>query len=262
MNEIDLLSKFCDKRDIFTNNEKISERKSETTDGEYLCVRLDGIGLSKKYLKNKISDEKFNEVMINALYSTYDVLHRKAPTSAQNIFLAMFICSDEVSIILNCKDNYYKRRLYKIVTTISSTFSSFFTSKGYNHNQKNSHIAGSFDGRPLVFSSLLEVNDYITYRYATFIRNTNSKLLRIEGVPDSELYSKKNYNNINFYSSKIEELSLQKKSNSILQDAVVFIPDSSSKLNCFRYNSISMFLNEVPKRIQKFDSWIEKKSRE
>lgn len=259
MKEISLISKLCDQKSIFSNNEKISETRSQTSKSEYLCIRLDGIGLSKKYLKDKINDKKFNDVMKNALYSTYDVLHRKAPTNAQNIFLAMIICSDEISIILNTKDNYYEGRLYKIVTTISSTFSSFFTSHGFAKNKKGIRIGGSFDGRPLILSSLREVNNYINYRYATFIRNTNSKLLRIKGVSDDELYSNKNHNNINFYSSKIKELSLETESKYIYKNALVFIPDSSGKLNSFSYDSIGEFIQKVPKEIEEFDSWLNEK---
>lgn len=257
MEDVNLLSTLCELDDYFKKIEMNSEKVAQISEGQYLCIRLDGIGLSKKYLKNTIKDNRFNGAMWGALDSTYDVLHRKAPTNAQNIFLAAIICSDEVSIILNSQKNYYEGRLFKTVTTIASTFSSFFTGNGFIAKRKKTEqrIGGSFDGRPLVLSNVNEVTDYLAYRYATYIRNSNSKLLRLEGVLSDELYSADNYNNIEFYARKIEELSLQEQSNTIPTGAVIFIPDSSGKMQNYRYELLNDFLQAVPENVTKFDSW-------
>ena len=136
MNEISNISELCSLEDQFKENEAQSECLGKINDGQYLCIRLDGIGLSKKYLKNELSNTKFDGAMWQAFESTYKVLHRKAPTDAQNIFLAAIICSDEISIILNSQKNYFDGRLFKTVTTIASTFSSFFTGNGFSGKNK------------------------------------------------------------------------------------------------------------------------------
>lgn len=255
MKEIKLLEQYCNYEEHFRLIEEGSEVLSKTSENEYLCVRLDGIGLSKKYLKDSIKDNRFTGLMWQALDSTYDVLHRKAPTDAQNIFLCAIICSDEASFILNSQENYFEGRLFKIVTTIASTFSSFFTGGGFTAKRKKTEqrIGGSFDGRPLILSSTDEVSDYLAYRFATYIRNTNSKLLRIEGVSSDELYSDENYNNIVFYEAMIKKLELQEKSDVISSEPVIFIPDSNGKLTGSRYNSFSEFLEEVPQKISSLE---------
>ena len=261
MKEVKLLEQYCNYDERFRLIEERSEVVSKTCENEYLCIRLDGIGLSKKFLKDSIKDNRFTGLMWQALDSTYDVLHRKAPTDAQNIFLCAIICSDEVSLILNSQENYFEGRIFKIVTTIASTFSSFFTGGGFIAKRKKTEprISGSFDGRPLILSSTNEVSDYLAYRFATYIRNTNSKLLRIEGVSSDELYSDENYNNISFYEAMIQKLELKEKSDAIPNEPVIFIPDSSGKLADSRYNSFSEFLEESPEKISKFDAWVREK---
>ncbi|KEQ11354.1 tRNA(His) guanylyltransferase Thg1 family protein [Endozoicomonas numazuensis] len=261
MKEVKLLEKYCEYEEHFRIIEEKSEVVSKVSEDEYLCIRLDGIGLSKKYLKDSIKDNRFTGLMWEALESTYNVLHRKAPTDAQNIFLCAIICSDEVSIILNSQTNYFEGRLFKIVTTIASTFSSFFTGGGFSAKRKKTEqrIGGSFDGRPLILSNTNEVSDYLAYRFATYIRNKNSKLLRIEGISSDELYSDKNYNNISFYESMIKELKLQEKSDVIPNEPIIFIPDSSGKLTNYRYESLNEFLENTPQKISEFDAWVRAK---
>ena len=261
MINIELLSKLCEQEPYFKDNEKESERIATIEQGKFLCIRLDGIGLSKKYLKDKIKTNQFDGAMWQALEDTYHVLHRKAPTDAQNIFLASLICSDEVSIILNSQKNYYEGRLFKTVTTFSSTFSSFFTRNGFNKKRKKNEqiIGGSFDGRPLVFSGVDEIANYMAFRYAIFIRNTASKLLRLNNVSISELYSEKNKNNINYYFNKINELSLISEFNDLAKLPIVFIPEESGVLTSHRYISLNEFVEDIPKKLMHFDLWLRNK---
>jgi hypothetical protein len=255
----DLLIKFCNYDSKFKSNEKQSETTCQVN-SEYLCVRLDGIGLSKRYLKDSISNKKFDGAMWQALEKTYEVLHRKAPTDAQNIFLAAIICSDEVSIILNNQKNYFEGRLYKTVTTLASTFSSFFTRNGLNSAKKNeTKIVGAFDGRPLIFNDLSDVTNYMAYRYATYLRNTSTKLLRLNDVPSSELYSSTNENNIDYYSTKIAELNLKEKFDEMAKKPIVFIPTEANGLSNYRFESLSQFIESVPKEVIYFDNWLKLK---
>jgi hypothetical protein len=255
----DLLIEFCN----YDSKFKSIEKQSETTrqvNSEYLCVRLDGIGLSNKYLKNSISNKKFDGAMWQALEKTYEVLHRKAPTDAQNIFLAVVICSDEISIILNNQKNYFEGRLYKTVTTLASTFSSFFTRNGLKTTKKDeTQIVGAFDGRPLVFDNLSDVTNYMAYRYAIYLRNTSSKLLRLNNVPSSELYSSANNNNIDYYSTKIEELNLKEEFDEMAKKPIVFIPTEANGLSNYRFESLHQFIESVPNEVISFDNWLKLK---
>ena len=63
MNEISNISELCSLEDQFKENEAQSECLGKINDGQYLCIRLDGIGLSKKYLKNELSNTKFDGAM-------------------------------------------------------------------------------------------------------------------------------------------------------------------------------------------------------
>ncbi|MBU2966925.1 tRNA(His) guanylyltransferase Thg1 family protein [Amphritea sp. 2_MG-2023] len=260
MEEINMLSEFCSLEDYFKKNEDLSECLGKINDGQYLCIRLDGIGLSKKYLKNELSNKKFDGAMWQAFESTYQVLRRKAPTDAQNIFLAAVVCSDEISIILNSQKNYFDGRLFKTVTTIASTFSSFFTGNGFlGKNKKSQRIGGAFDGRPLVFSSLSEVSRYMSHRYAIYVRNSASKALRLSGVGPDELYSEENFNNLEYYKEKIESLSIHDLYSEILSKPIVFIPNESGELMNYRYSSVSDFVAGVDSGIYEFDSWLSDK---
>lgn len=242
----EILKEYCELDSSFKEIEKKSELISQYNIDKYLCVRLDGIGLSKKYLKNSISHRRFNNIMSQSLYSTYGVLYKNFKDNIEkNIFLGFIICSDEVSIVLNPNEKQYERRTYKTVTTLASTFSSFFTMAGFQSKNKDNRIKGAFDGRPIILSSLEEVSSYMIYRYTIFIRNSISKLLRIKGVCDDELYSELNYNNIDYYCSKIKELNLSNDVEKIFSLATLYIPTSSDKLDKYNFQTIDEFSKVV-----------------
>ncbi|WP_238377195.1 tRNA(His) guanylyltransferase Thg1 family protein [Neptunomonas antarctica] len=243
---MELLSNFCSLEKQFKLNERKSECLGEVEYGKYICVRLDGIGLSKKYLKNDISNTKFDGAMWQAFLSTYEALNinKDKLADAPKIFLGAIICSDEISIIFDSQSNYCDRRLFKIVTTIASTFSSFFTRNGCEHFKKKlgHKICGAFDGRPLVFSSVTDVSNYMTHRYAICIRNSMSKILRVSGVDASELYSRENFNNIDYYKRKIDDLSLQEQYKSVFDKPIVFLPNYLREMQSYRHESMSRFI--------------------
>lgn len=246
-----MLKKYCELDLSFKEIEKKSELISQYNEDKYLCVRLDGIGLSKKYLKNSMSNKRFNNLMIQSLYSTYGVLYKNFKDNIEkNIFLGFIICSDEVSIVLNPNEKQYERRTFKTVTTLASTFSSFFTMSGSQSINKDNKIKGAFDGRPIILNSLEQVSNYLIYRYAIFIRNSISKLLRIKGVCDEELYNELNYNNIDYYCLKIKELNLLNDVEKIFSLATLYIPTDSDKLDKYNFQTIDEF-SKVVKNIYK-----------
>ncbi|ENM5736179.1 hypothetical protein DU972_003823 [Vibrio mimicus] len=58
-----------------------------------------------------------------------------------------------------------------------------------------------------------EVVEYLATRYAVNVRNSYTKLLRLDGVSSDEIYSKENYNNIEYIQEKIDERGLTDKAN-------------------------------------------------
>lgn len=259
MQDIELIKKCCDLKGEFEQLEEKSVSFSSTPKGHYLVVRLDGIGLSKKYLKDKVIHKQFQKVMIKAIEQTYYVLHRKSPSDAKQLFLGVVMASDEVSFILNTYDNYFDDRLFKTVTTIASTFTCFFTQEGAHKNKKLS-ITGSFDGRPLILPNLEDVNKYIAYRAAVYTRNSMARLLRIKGVDTDEIYSDENNNNLDYYQMKFDQLNLDM--GSITDGCHVYIPSrgDDKKLNKFKNKSLVKLNTLYSKSIVGFDEWLHEKN--
>lgn len=255
MEELNKIKQLCAFHDKFKAIEEESATKVSTPHQRYLVVRLDGIGMSKKYLKDEITNKRFQKIMMKAIQQTYYVLHRKSPSNAQQIFLGIVMASDEVSFILNTSGNYYNDGLFKIVTTIASTFSSFFTKEGILADPQNS-IIGSFDGRPLILQNLEEVNEYIAYRAAIYNRNSMTKTLRLKGVPDSELYSDLNKNNLDYYQTKFKQLNLDMED--INRGCSVFVPSSNDDkiIKKFKNKSLDKLITLYSNSITAFDGWL------
>lgn len=259
MQDLQLVKQLCDLNSQFKDIEEKSVTLSSTPKQHYLVVRLDGIGLSKKYLKDKVINKQFQKVMIKAIEQTYYVLHRKSPSNAQQLFLGVVMASDEVSFILNTYDNYFDDRLFKIVTTIASTFTNFFTQEGV-HKNRNLSITGSFDGKPLILPNLEEVNQYIAYRAAVYTRNSIAKLLRLKGVDCNELYNPKNNNNLDYYQMKLSQLNL--KADDLSEGCIVFVPSrgDNKELKKFKNKSLDKLITLYSTSIEGLDDWLHEKN--
>ncbi|MCO7224507.1 tRNA(His) guanylyltransferase Thg1 family protein [Pleionea sp. CnH1-48] len=252
----------CQLDHTFKRMERSTETMGAVDDGRYLCVRIDGIGLSKKYLKDKVEPGTFDILIKKALIGTYEKLKQNCPREVRNIFLCAMTCSDEVSIFLNAKPNNYDGRLFKITTTIASTFSALFTQHKYQlaiHSGadiQNSTLfdAESFDGRPIQFEDSEQVYNYLFHRYATYVRNSATKLLRLNGVPSTELYSEQNYNNIDYIWSKVSSLNKHVEVENIQHHPRLYVPNSSNHFKEYQFSSISEFIQKTPGLIDEHES--------
>jgi tRNA(His) 5'-end guanylyltransferase len=246
--ELPLLKDLCAQRPLFENIEKQSAALITTPPQHYLIVRLDGIGLSKKYLKDSLVNKEFKEIMTQAIQETYCVLHRQSKSNAKQVFLGAVMASDEVSFIFNTSDNYFDKRLFKTVTTLASTLSCFFTRDGAKYL-----MMGSFDGRPLVVENLQQVNDYIAHRLAIYCRNTMAKTLRLDGVPDNELYSDSNNNNLDYYQAQFEQRNINL--DDIIKSCTLFLPSlaDDKRLNTFKNKSLEKLITMYCNRMTKFE---------
>jgi len=259
--DLDKIKQLCDLNDKFKAIEKESTTHVSTPENHYLAVRLDGIGMSKKYLKDNMINKEFQKIIRQAVKNTYQVLHRKSPTNAQQIFLAIVIVSDEVSFILNTQGNYYDDKLFKIVTTIASTLSSFFTKNGMHETPKK-NITGSFDGRPLILKNIEEVNEYIAHRIAIYSRNSMAKAIRLKGIPEKEVYSQQNKNNFDYYQTQFEQLNLNMES--INAGSLVLTPNikNDSELKKFKNKSLNKLITFFSDSIINFENWLQETNNE
>ena len=254
MKDLNTIKTFCSKASLYKKIETESEQGSKYQRGAFLCIRLDGIGLSKKYLKDKLLNAEFDKVIKKSVYEIYHSLKSKAPTDAKNQFLCIFTSSDEVNIILNSHPNYFDNRLYKSVTTIASSFSGFFTKNG-----KNNDFLGAFDGRPLILNSIPDICDYLSHRYAIYIRNTTVKLLRLNVNP-SDLYESNNQNDLDYLNRGIKQNNLQKIQLTIPKHCHIYIPTENAKLQECKYDSINAFTSKIENEMNIFNNWLNKKN--
>ena len=144
---------------------------------KYLIIKLDGIGMKRKYLNSQIHDRDFQEIIEHALRDTYFVTHRRTPTDAQQIYLGAIASSDEVTFIFNKVDNYYHRDMNRIVSTITSTFTAFFIKESYRWSKaKNTKpYFGAFQSSAYLVTDLDRIIDFVASRCTTIAYNQIKK---------------------------------------------------------------------------------------
>ncbi len=249
MRVIDYVKQGCRLNDHFKAVEKRTETLGQVRKKSFLCIRIDGIGLSKKYLKNKIEAYEFDNLLNKALKDTYYRLKQQSRLNDKEFFLCALICSDELSIFINNQTNFFDGRLYKITTTIASTFSAFFTKYCLNaslNNADNTIVQSveSFDGRPIELKNIQEVYQYLFHRYAIYIRNSATKVLRLEGVPSCELYNDINFNNIDYIWKTLAKLNKDWNLDIIQQHPGFFVPNGFGQLKLHKFDSFEKFIEQ------------------
>ncbi|MGR5448012.1 tRNA(His) guanylyltransferase Thg1 family protein [Vibrio jasicida] len=257
---MDIIEKFTNMDEHFKEIEKKTELLSTYSSDGYLVLRLDGIGLSKKYLKDSIRSKRFEGLMWEAMDETFQALHRKCPHDSQNIILGAIICSDEVSIILSNIPNYYDNRIMKVLTTFVSTYTHFFTLIGMRRASKKNKqfITGSFDGRALLLNDLDEVSDYMKHRYAVGIRNSLTKLVRLSRTAeDEEIYGNENFNNLSYIFKKLSALDSSGDMLAVFQSPIVFVSNEKELINS-RFESIDELSTWINNGLKEQQAWLEK----
>ena len=186
--EIELVTKYCDLEAGY-KAKAIEDVKTPIFDeGELLAIRLDGVSLSRKYLKNAMHTPLFNTAMREAVTYTIEYLNREVGANSE-ISLAGMSCSDEASIIFTEHDNDFSHRKMKACTVVAGAFSSYFN-KAFGDE-----ALCSFDARPIILSDEYHGVEYMLHRFAVFIRNSMTKLLRLHGL-DRKLLYETHYNDV------------------------------------------------------------------
>ncbi|KAI4159003.1 MAG: hypothetical protein L6R39_000428 [Caloplaca ligustica] len=139
---------------------KSFEQKTTLLPNTYLVVRIDGRGfhhLSTKYDFEKPNDQRALDLMNAAAVAVLKEL--------PDICFAYGI-SDEFSFIFDRSCNLFDRRESKILTTVVSTFTSYYTHlwPSYFLSTPLSLPMPSFDGRTVQYPSFQNLRDYLSWR--------------------------------------------------------------------------------------------------
>lgn len=229
------LKKHLKNIDDLKNHFKQIELKSlcyaEKPDNQYLCFRLDGIGMSKKFLKDHLHNYEFNKYFEASIKQTYYLMRKKSPTDGQNIFLCIFSSSDEVSFILNKFPNYYDDRIFKIGSTITSYLSSTFARK---YKKEANKFIPAFDCRPILLETQTEIFNYLYYRRITYIKLMIHKVLRLNSpLKDFEIHNSEDSHNIDWLISKLIEYDLIDVVLNNINNSKLYVPNNEGKLETF-----------------------------
>ncbi|KAK8181271.1 Thg1 C terminal domain-containing protein [Phyllosticta citribraziliensis] len=126
----------------------------------WVVIRIDGRGFHKltaKYNFSKPNDRRALDLMNEAGASVM----RELP----DLILAYGI-SDEYSFVFHKDCNLFERRAAKLVTTVATTFTSYFVHLWSKHfpDKELTPPMPSFDGRAVMYPSVGNLRDYVSWR--------------------------------------------------------------------------------------------------
>lgn len=218
---------------------------------KHLCFRLDGIKVSKRFLKNDLVNEEFSQALRRAIQSVYILFRRctgveHGAREAGNFFLCAFCISDEVSFILNNQRNHLDNRLFKTGTALAGTLSGAlslnFATESKKTAEPNSHgkrypQVVAFDARPLLLDVHGEVEEYIRYRWLLAGRNTMGKVIRLAGkMSGDETYNLGRANDLAPLYELIEQHGLGEQYHRAMRAFTMFVPTALTHEALFQEN--------------------------
>ncbi|HFQ5376680.1 TPA: hypothetical protein ACGUM3_004628, partial [Vibrio vulnificus] len=110
--------------------------------------------------------------------------------------------------------------------------------------------------RALILKNQSEVVEYLATRYAVNVRNSYTKLLRLDGVSSEEIYSKENYNNIKYIQAKIDERGLTDKASGMYLIPKFFVSNKRALQN-YSFSSVDEMKSSITTSIVEHESWLE-----
>lgn len=185
----------------FTRRQKYAELQGAQRTGHYLGVRLDGIDMSRRFLKNGLFHERFDKCLHKAVLQLLANYCRNMQGN-----LLVLCCSDEVSLIEQTPGALGEDNLYKICTVLASLLTYYFNLNANRMPWRRLGYQGGFDARPIHLYSNLEVSNYIGYRLALYQQNMLTKLLRLKKVPTNEIYQPPFFNHIDYLFAKSADI--------------------------------------------------------
>lgn len=161
------------------------EQENYLLPDSYIVIRVDGKGFHKFsdfYGFAKPNDLKAIEVMNHAAYCVMNQF---------NDILMAYGDSDEYSFLIRKLCELYERREMKLISLISSSFTSYYLMEFQNHFLIQPKMLPMFDARAVVYPNLQVVKDYFRWRqvdcHINNLYNTSFwKLIQIKGLSNQE----------------------------------------------------------------------------
>lgn len=250
-------------KDRFERVESDSLSQPVCPPGKYLCFRLDGVKASKQHLKDRLVNERFRDAFSRAIMTTYYIFRRQSEKVNKNFYLCAVALSDEVSFILNNKENYHKNRPFKIGTMLTGALSAAMTLEyqsggGQQGRNKQRQELVTFDARPLFLNSYDDVEDYIRFRWLIGRRNAMCKTLRVEGIfSGTDIYETTLKNDVPRLTQEIENHGLAGKLRTALSDFRIFIPDEKGDLHGHAPSTLERGVEAQFQHLRTFHRWLE-----
>lgn len=151
----------------------------------YIVVRVDGKGFHKfsdGYNFAKPNDLTAIEVMNTAAHNVMNQF---------NDIIMGYGDSDEYSFLIRKLCELYERREMKLVSLISSSFTTYYLWEFNKHFEARPNLLPMFDARAVVYPTLQVVKDYFRWRqvdcHINNLYNTSFwKLIQIKGMTNQE----------------------------------------------------------------------------
>jgi tRNA(His) 5'-end guanylyltransferase len=219
--------------EVFNRIEEESLTQPNCPSGQYLCIRLDGIKVSKRFLKDRLTHPQFLTILSQSITDTYHMLKWQSSKENKNLFFCVIALSDEISFVLNNRDNYFENRTFKIATMLAGNLSAC-TTLHYQAAQRPSKQRPeiiAFDARPLILDSYERIEDYIRFRYLIGRRNSMCKALRLAQVFErDELYETGLKDDVPGLIKAVAQHGLGNKVQQVLSEFRLFVPDEQGTL--------------------------------
>ncbi len=214
----------------FQRRERQCERVNAIEAHQFLVVRLDGIGLTRRFSKKRWQSPILDRLMEEVIEGTYQHLFFKHRDENQNWFVGIARFNDELSFIFMPGKNHFDQRMFKIVSTLNGLASAYATNLLMRHQQFEQrplkHTIAAFDARPVLLSSLVEVERYLFCRYGFARLHTTQKLLNLTQA-SHDIRSRLD---LDFNLNAIQSLGLSDELTKMEQQFWLYVPDADHNL--------------------------------
>ena len=214
----------------FQRRERQCERVNVIETHQFLVIRLDGIGLTRRFSKKRWQSPVLDRLMEEVIEGTYQHLFFKHRDENQNWFVGIARFNDELSFIFSPGKNHFDQRMFKIVSTLNGLASAYATNLLTRHQQFEQrplkHTIAAFDARPVLLNSLVEVERYLFCRYGFARLHTTQKLLNLT-QPSHNIHSRLD---LDFNLDAIESLGLTDELKKMEGQFQLYVPDVEHNL--------------------------------